>query len=255
MTVSQITSPQDAPVSEVELDVDSLNAIRSILTDEDKPSPRQKTTRSAGLHVETTVNEGPVPRKSDAFPPLQNADADAEGSSIGARPRRSFSLRRKVGDRKRADPKPVISNEKPAKSKGGGNAIVDRIRAYRPTPMQIFLAVLALIVVTRPWLVLGLLFLSIIILTGVFLITGYDGFWQGVVRISRWYANRRPARAAVIHARLDRFAVRWDSILDRFPEGTVDALYLPDFGDLAQADVRHGEALDRRLAGLNEKGA
>ncbi|MEH6740654.1 MAG: hypothetical protein V7695_19240 [Sulfitobacter sp.] len=255
MTAPKITSPQDAPSSEVELDSDSLNAIRSILTEEDKPALRQKTPQTANQHAETAINDAPVRRKADAFPPLQNADTDAEGRSTAAKPKRSFSLWRKSVVPKLANPKPVVSSEKSKKSKGGGNTIVDRFRAYRPTPVHIGLAVIALIVLTRPWLVLGLLFLSIVILTGVFLITGYDGFWQGVVKISRWYANRRPTRAAAIHARLDRFAVRWDSILDRFPEGTVDALYLPDFGDLAQADARHGEALERRLAGLNEKGA
>lgn len=90
-----------------------------------------------------------------------------------------------------------------------------------------------------------------IIITGVFLTVGYDGFWQGMIKFGRWYANRRPARAALLHARLDRFAVAWDGILDRFPEGTVDGLYLPDFGELAAADDRHTEAMDRRLSGLH----
>jgi len=45
--------------------------------------------------------------------------------------------------------------------------------------------------------------------------------------------------------------VAWDGILDRFPEGTVDGLYLPDFGELAAADDRHTEAMDRRLSGLH----
>lgn len=41
--------------------------------------------------------------------------------------------------------------------------------------------------------------------------------------------------------------MKWDAVLDRFPEGTVDGLYLPDFGEMAEAEARHDAALDRRF--------
>lgn len=255
MTAPQIISPKDAPTSEAELDADSLSAIRSILTEEEKPAPRHKTQRSESVHAKAAPEKAHVHRKSDAFPPLESAESNEDAGMGAVKPKRGFSLRRKTAKLKHVNPKPAVSTKQADVGAGKGNTIMDRIRAYRPTVAHIALACLTLFVLMRPWLVLGMLILSVIVLIGVFLIAGYDGFWQGVVRASRWYANRRPSRAAAIHTRLDRFAVRWDSILDRFPEGTVDALYLPDFGDLAQADARHGEALDRRLAGLNETGA
>ena len=49
--------------------------------------------------------------------------------------------------------------------------------------------------------------------------------------------------------------VKWDAVLDRFPEGTVDGLYLPDFGEMAAADTRHDEALDRRFDSLRNSEA
>lgn len=70
--------------------------------------------------------------------------------------------------------------------------------------------------------------------------------------LGRWYARRRPNRAAELHRKLDAFAMKWDAVLDRFPEGSVDGLYLPDFGELATADARHDEALDRRFANLRK---
>lgn len=255
MTAAQITSPKDALTSEAELDADSLSAIRSILTEEEKPDPRQESIKSSPAGAEAVEKTARVRQKADAFPLLQPAEADAAGDMAAPKPKRGFSLRRKVVESKTAAPKRPPSKQKANPDRGVGGTIADRIRAYRPSPSHIVLACLVLFVLMRPWLVLGLLFLFGFIVVGIFLITGYDGFWRGVVKTGRWYANRRPTRSAAIHARLDRFAVRWDSILDRFPEGTVDGLYLPDFGDLAQADVRHGEALDRRLAGLNEKGA
>lgn len=143
----------------------------------------------------------------------------------------------------------------PRPSKGEAGMIV-RARAsvlgYRPTARHIAIASLALIVVFRPWLVLGIVFLSLFVLTGVFLILGYDGFWRKTIGLARWYARRHPSRAAEIHQKLDTFAMKWDSILDRFPEGSVDGLYLPDFGNLADADAQHDAALDRRYSDLRK---
>ncbi|MFG6515814.1 hypothetical protein ACGYLX_00010 [Sulfitobacter sp. 1A13496] len=114
------------------------------------------------------------------------------------------------------------------------------------------LSLLALAVVLRPWLVFGVLFITVFIVLGVFLALGYDGFWQRAMALGRWYAARRPERAAALHARLDAFAIKWDAVLDRFPEGTVDGLYLPDFGEMAAAEARHDAALDRRFDRLRD---
>jgi len=130
------------------------------------------------------------------------------------------------------------------------SGFAQKLRGYRPTRGHIALAAFVLLLLFRPWLVFGLTVLSIIILIGAFLSVGYDGFWQGVIKVTSWYAKRRPSRAAHLHARLDRFAMRWDAFLDRFPEGTVDGLYLPDLNEMATAEKRHEEALDRRLSGL-----
>lgn len=127
-----------------------------------------------------------------------------------------------------------------------------RVTGYRPTPKHIIIAACALVVLMRPWLVVGLLLLTLLVFIGVFLILGYDGFWKRAMGLARWYARRRPSRAAELHRKLDDFAMKWDAFLDRFPEGTVDGLYLPDFGELATADARHDEALDRRLSSLRE---
>lgn len=124
------------------------------------------------------------------------------------------------------------------------------VQGYRPTPRHIGIASLALVVFFRPWLVLGIVFLTLVVLAGVFLILGYDGFWRQVMGVARWYAQRHPSRATEMHRKLDGFAMRWDAILDRFPEGTVDGLYLPDFGHLAVADAKHDAVLDRRFSDL-----
>ena len=127
-----------------------------------------------------------------------------------------------------------------------------RIRAKRPPARAVILSLLALAVVLRPWLVFGVLFVTVFVVLGVFLALGYDGFWQRAMALGRWYAARQPERAAALHARLDAFAMKWDAMLDRFPEGTVDGLYLPDFGEMAAAEARHDAALDRRFDRLRD---
>lgn len=150
-------------------------------------------------------------------------------------------------------PEPTEQKSAP-KQPGTGfvGRIKQRVTGYRPTRKHIAYAALALLVLLRPWLVVGIVFLTLFFFIGLFLILGYDGFWKRAMGLAHWYARRRPSRAAELHAKLDAFALKWDTILDRFPEGTVDALYLPDFGDLATADARHDEALERRLATLRE---
>ncbi|MFG6583699.1 hypothetical protein [Sulfitobacter sp. 1A12779] len=124
--------------------------------------------------------------------------------------------------------------------------------AKRPPARAVILSLLALAVVLRPWLVFGVLLVTVFVVLGVFLALGYDGFWQRAMALGRWYAARRPERAAALHARLDAFAMKWDAVLDRFPEGTVDGLYLPDFGEMAAAEARHDAALDRRFDRLRD---
>ncbi len=249
MTAPKTISHDDIAAPEIELDAEALNAIRSILTEESTPIARKVTKKSKIKGPEIGAEMAPLRRKADAFPPLESPEAD-EGSGA-AKSKRWFSL---GGKFKKIKQTKTIDRPEPVNAPGKGDMLY-RLSAYRPTVMHILLACLALFVFMRPWLVIGLTILSLIVLTGVFLMVGYDGFWQNVMKMGRWYARRKPSRAAAIHARLDRFALRWDAILDRFPEGTVDALYLPDFGELAQADARHGEALDRRLAGLKEESA
>lgn len=250
---SQTNAPEDHG-----LDAESLSAIRSILTEDDTPKPRKRTVRSAPAAQELAPQRdvAPLRRKADDLPPLVSPQVEEDLSEVPAK--RGFSLRRKRkgAAAKKSAPVRVQKAAKETRAPRAGAAtdeagIIDRIKGYRPKPAHIALGAFALLVLMRPWLVFGVAFLLAIILAGVFLIVGYDGFWKGVMKAGRWYAKRRPERAAVLNTRLDRFAMRWDAILDRFPEGSVDGLYLPDFGELAMAEQRHDEAVERRLAGLS----
>ena len=257
MTAAPKMAPQNPDADNGELDAHSLSAIRSILTEEEPAAPR----RVRGKHTATPKHE-PVPRsKAEALPEIQAAEAPAtpassKGTSAKSRSFFGVSFGRKaaaLGQAPKAQSPEIKTPRRvePAASVG----LIEKVRSYRPTRAHLVFAAFAALILFRLWLVFGILFLIGFIMVGVLLITGYDGFWQGIIRISRWYTKRRPERAEAVYQKLDRFAVRWDAILDRFPEGTVDGLYLPDFGELATVDQRHEEAMDRRMAGLSENGA
>lgn len=254
MTLNPKNSSQKTSAEGPDLDAESLNAIRSILTEQNAPGVARPVAGAA--QVESEPRNGPsLRRKADGFPPLNNADSPA--GPVASPVKKRFSFRGKAAEVAKVAPSQntaaVLPGHTPAEEAKGEDGWKSRVKAYRPKPVHIALAAFSVLVLTRPWLVFGLLVLFAIILIGVFLVAGYDGFWQGVMKAGRWYAKRNPARAVAVNKRLDAFAMRWDAILDRFPEGSVDGLYLPDFGDLAMADKRHDEAVDRRLAGMAEK--
>lgn len=212
-------SPSDAVQDE--LDPNSLAAIRNLLAGDDPAEAAQG-------HAATDKRAAPS----------------------------SLAQQAQVDD---GSPQKMKKKKAPKAPRAPGESMMDRIKAsvlgYRPTAKHIVLAGLALLVLFRPWLMLGLVFVLLFLVIGVFLILGYDGFWQQVMRVARWYARKHPSRSLELHRRLDTFAVQFDAFLDRFPEGTVDGLYLPDFGDLAAAEARHTEAVDRRLDNLRENEA
>ncbi len=209
---------------EPELDLSTLAAIRNLMVDE--PEIDDEVVSAPAASAEPVLK---TRRKADMFP--------------------------QVADEVTPEPEAVTA-KKSSKIKSAISTRIDAVKAqvlgYRPTAKHAIWAAFALLVIFRPWLVVGMLLLTIFIVVGVFLTLGYDQFWQKMMALGHWYARRRPQRSARLHKKLDNFAMRWDAVLDRFPEGTVDALYMPDFGELAAADARHDAAMERRLASLRE---
>lgn len=211
--------PQRSQTAAETFDEDALAAIRELVATEARPEAEQ-------------------PRRARPNPaPSGPAPAQAAGAAPEA---------------VSTDPLETLAN---LHEGGLVGLIKEKITSYRPTVKHIVILALVLLVVFRPWVVLGIVFLTAFVVTGVFLILGYDGFWRRVMGVARWHARRHPSRSVEIHRKLDGFAMRFDAFLDRFPEGSVDGLYLPDFGDLAAADARHDEALDRRFDNLRENNA
>lgn len=112
---------------------------------------------------------------------------------------------------------------------------------------------MGLLVYLKPWwFVLGIVVCLAVVL-GAVLAFGMERIWQSVVAYLEDMQERDPAKGALWKARLDRFAQRWDQVLDMFPDGSVDALYLPDLQAQADQQARHAAALEDRMSRLSKE--
>lgn len=228
-------TPQSDTAMAEELDPQSLAAIKALLVEEVPDDPAVIAAAATEAYRKAPASETER-RAAQAFPDL--------AESAPAQPSKKSRFKRAKPARAATKPQRVGS--------GRMDALKAQITGYRPTPRHILLASAALLIVFRPWLVVGLMVLALMLLGLIFLVLGYDGFWLRAMGAARWYANRNPDRAEELNRKFDTFAMKWDAFLDRFPEGTVDGLYLPDLGDMAQRDARHAEVLDRRMQDLRE---
>ncbi len=216
---------------------------------DDVPQPAASAAADPGLDaaIRGTIDDTPPEAKGD-----DALHAQIRAAEIAA----AQTLERKAGRKRPKLPKPprlALGRILAPVTRRVVLPVKQRVLSYRPTPRHVALAVLVLLAVLRPWLVLALMLLPVVIVTGLFLALGSDRFWAGVLNLYRRYHARRPARAERLRKRLDAFALRWDAFLDRFPEGSVDALYLPDLNSLQEQQDRHAEALERRFDRLQDE--
>lgn len=220
---------------------ETMSIIRSVLTEDvDTPEKPQKLavveTKSAAKEerpaaprpfVDRTPPPAPRRRASD-LPEL--ADTPAR---IAETPKTPGLLARTV--------QPLFS-------------ALGRVRGFQPTTRHLAIASAALLFVLRPhWFLIGAL-LVLVLVAGAFATLGSDRIWRALqVWLDRVEA-RDSDRAARLRTRLDRFACRWDSVLDLFPDGMVDALYMPDFQGMQQAEFAHQQVVADRLNRMAREG-
>ncbi|MFK7874462.1 MAG: hypothetical protein AB8B71_01590 [Paracoccaceae bacterium] len=154
----------------------------------------------------------------------------------------------------RKDPKAAASQTKAARLPSLKEP--DRIRAEPVgvwrilTPARIVILVLLAGLVLAPNVVIvGGLCLTFITV-GAFLLFSARRIWRFVAWIARAYAGSDPVRADRVYDRLDRFALRWDGLLDRFPDGMVDQLYMPDFANIEVGTADDDPVFTERLKRL-----
>ncbi|MEL7133467.1 MAG: hypothetical protein AAGK77_13765, partial [Pseudomonadota bacterium] len=200
-------------------DEETMSVIRSVLTEEietpKKPTNVGPAQTKAAPKVESAPTRPFVERTPPPAPRRRGTDDLPELSAASDIPQKSRPRARLASNVLRA---------------------LGQMRRFQPTPRHLAIASAALLFALRPhWFLLGAIFVLLLI-TSVFLILGSERIWRGVQLWLDRIDARDSARAASLRHALDRFAWRWDSILDLFPDGMVDGLYMPDFQGMQQAE-------------------
>ena len=96
--------------------------------------------------------------------------------------------------------------------------------------------------------------LTLFVFLGAIVLFGADRTWRAVMRVFKFFVRQSPEKAHRFVKRMDRVALGWDGFLDRFPEGSVDGLYLPDFQSIQDAGKQQNVAVDARLLRMQAEG-
>lgn len=123
---------------------------------------------------------------------------------------------------------PAKNRFQPRKTNPNARSLKGRILAYRPTRNHILIGAFVIVMILRPWLIPGILFVT---------------FWVGLIawltlgpdRMLEWAGNawdrlstRNPDLAERLRQRGDAFALRFDAMLDKLPDSWAEKLALPD---------------------------
>lgn len=250
---------QDAPKSEAPEILQAKtpsapSAVRSTAPAQPAPkqeqAPQPETPEPARVEAQVPVRKAPrpvrklgiprkplaPPRKADTLPKIAAAEVDD-----------TASLRTLMA----GQPGRRITKRKELKPQGRFSAAIERFKHGEFSMLPLVLVAAVWAAIYAPFIVLGVLVLTLAISAVFFVILGYDGFWSMMMSVAGKYIRRRPSQSGVWRQRINRLTDRTDAILDRFPEGSVDALYLPDFSQYAKDEKRHEDVVARRLAGLH----
>ena len=212
--------------------------------------------------IRSVLTEDTTPPKPEK-PRMVKAEAKPVAESAQAAPQRAFVERTiQEAPRRRATDLPELEAADTAAPRTGrvvrllaaAKRLFAAIRGFQPTTRHLALASAALLFVVRPhWFVIGAV-LALLLTIGTFMTLGADRIWHGVLAWLDRVEARDPARAADLRAKLDSFACRWDGILDVFPDGMVDSLYMPDFQAMKQAEADHDAVVSERLSRMVQEG-
>lgn len=229
---------------------ETMSMIRSVLV-EVPDAQEAKPSAAAAKLVAGDADKVAVTTISEDDRPAPEAFVDR---TLDQAPRRRVSDLPDLAAPEKAPKGPGLLNRAASVMARPARAAFQSARGFQPTTRHLALASAALLCVVRPhWFVIGAV-LIIAVVVGAFLTLGSDRIWHTVLGRLERIKQRDPARAAELTMKLDSFACRWDSVLDLFPEGMVDSLYMPDFQSMLQADIDHQAVVADRLSRMAQEG-
>ena len=133
--------------------------------------------------------------------------------------------------------------------------VIFKVRTYRPERKSILLTSLVLLVLLKPFMMIGWSLVAAFALLLTFLFLGGDRFWRMVIVLFRAFARRNPSAARVVKLRAYVIARKWNRLMEWVPQGLADCISAPDLREMIAADARHEVALHDRLNRLNRDAA
>jgi hypothetical protein len=227
-----------------EPDAETLSAIKRILDEPFDDAIAKK--------LQAATQAKPVVQQDFHTRPLENIEAHFKGPKYTTVPQIEAPLQDTYQTPPQEDPKP---SKVDTSSERAGEPDLSALKPAASFNLEKYLTLrtgllgaVAILIIAAPayfvLLVLTFLFAGI----SVFLILGADRIWGLVEAHLNRLSQSDPEREQELRAKLDKWANRWDSILDRFPEGTVDGLYMPDFSiNPAESEPVHDAILADRL--------
>ncbi|QFT91841.1 hypothetical protein FIU86_03240 [Roseovarius sp. THAF9] len=122
------------------------------------------------------------------------------------------------------------------------------LRSYRPTKKHIAWAVVAALVLYRPLMVPLVALLLVWLVLIAYLTLGPDRWGEIIGGAWQRLHARKPELAERIRQRADRFAEKFDRVLDWLPDSWAERLALPDFSGADQSDDDRPDPFDRLAA-------
>ena len=231
-----MSQPEVSTAKKAEVDSEIL-AIRSLLKSEDTrtavaPAPRQHEGTQDRIQRRSNA-----PRKRDDLPPLeQPARQRDDGQTAEPRTSALAGLGHRIAQL----------------ATGLAHAAIDKAKAYDPDRKTILRTSFILLLILRPFLLIGWALFGAFTVILSYLFMGPDRFWRQIIALHRAFARRRPDAARVLKLRAYVIARKWDSLLRWVPQGLADMLRSPDLRELIAADARHDEAMAKRLGRLGD---
>ncbi|SLN41724.1 hypothetical protein PEL8287_02099 [Roseovarius litorisediminis] len=136
---------------------------------------------------------------------------------------------------------PVLSRLSPSR---GLIWLSDKVVNYTPTRKHSIIAVLALIMVLRPWFLPVFLFVSFWVILISYFSLGPDRVAELLVGLWQRIDRRNPKLAESIRQRAEAGAERIDAFMDRLPAKWTEGYQSPDFSRLAEPDPVSQDQLD-----------
>ncbi|WP_299695147.1 hypothetical protein [uncultured Tateyamaria sp.] len=206
---------------------ETLRTIRAVLTEEAAEAKRQRT-EIAKAFVDRTIAMVDAPRRrATDLPKLQAPVEPAKPAPQTKRARLTRTL----------------------------TAPLRAAAQFRPTTRHLaFVSVLLLVVVRPHWfIVAGACIVALVL--GLFLFMGAGRIWGTLLHGVELIEKSDVARGTRLRNSLDRFACRWDRLLDMLPDGMADTLYMPDFQQRsAEVEAQHAQAVADRFDRMQRDG-